>query len=80
MVTTLLGSPASRSNHNEGVTRARVCVLLVEEMVVDFDLSVGFEVIRQEHDGNRNLAEIIDLHNEETRLLGAFFFLHLPWP
>lgn len=44
----------------------RVSVSLVEEVIVDFDLSVGFEVIRQEHDRNRNLAEIIDLHKGQT--------------
>ncbi len=40
---------------------ASSCVLLVEEVVVDFDLGVGFEVIRQQHDGNRHLVEVIDL-------------------
>lgn len=37
-------------------------------MVVDFDLGVGFEVVRQQHDGNRHLVQIIDLkHRTETR-------------
>lgn len=30
--------------------------VLVEEVVVDFDLGVGFEVIRQQHDRNRHLV------------------------
>lgn len=41
-------------------------VLLVEEVIVNFDLSVGFEIVRQQHDRNRHLAEIIDLQKEET--------------
>lgn len=36
-------------------------VLLVEEVVVDFDLGVGFKVIRQQHDRNWNLVQIIYL-------------------
>lgn len=35
--------------------------LLVEKVVVDFDLGVGFEVVRQQHDRDRHLVEIIDL-------------------
>lgn len=35
-------------------------------MVVDFDLSVGFEVIGQQHDGNRHLVEIINLQKKEA--------------
>lgn len=41
-------------------------VLLVEEVVVDFDFSVGFKVIRQQHNRNRHLVQIIDLPREET--------------
>lgn len=29
--------------------------LLVEEVIVDFNLRVGFEVIRQQHDGDWHL-------------------------
>lgn len=40
--------------------------LLVEKVVVDFDLSVGFKVIGQQHDRNRHLVEIIDLQRIKT--------------
>lgn len=40
------------------------CVLLVEEVVVDFDLGVGLEVIGQQHDRNRHLVQIIYLQKD----------------
>ena len=40
--------------------------LLVEEVVVDFDLGVGFEVIWEQHDRDRYLAEIINLKAVDT--------------
>lgn len=36
-------------------------LLLVEKVVVDFDLAVGLKVIRQQHNRNRNLVQIVDL-------------------
>lgn len=44
-------------------------VSLVEEVVVDFDLSVGFEIIRQQHDRNRHLAQIINLQKTRRQQL-----------
>lgn len=38
-------------------------------MVVDFDLSVGFEVIGQQHDRNRHLVEIINLHKKKKEAI-----------
>lgn len=48
---------------------AHFWVLLVEEVVVDFDLSVGFEVIGQQHDRNRHLVEIINLQKKKRQSL-----------
>lgn len=35
---------------------------LVEEVVVHFDLGAGFEVVWQQHDRYRHLAQVINLH------------------
>lgn len=44
----------------------------VEQVVVHFDLCVGLEVIRKEHDGNGNLVQIVDLGTQKhTRTRGA---------
>lgn len=48
---------------------AHFWVLLVKEVVVDFDLSVGFEVIGQQHDGNRHLVEIINLQKKKEAII-----------
>lgn len=37
---------------------------LVEEVVVHLDLGVGFKVIWHKHDGNLNMAQLIDLRKE----------------
>lgn len=39
-------------------------LLLVEKVVVDFDLAVGLKVIRQQHNRNRNLVQIVDLRKQ----------------
>lgn len=39
-------------------------LLLVEEVVVDFDLAVGLEVVRQQHDRNRDLIQVVDLRRK----------------
>lgn len=50
--------------------RRRLCLLddqvllLVEEVVVDFDLAVGLEVVRQQHDRNRDLVQVVDLRKK----------------
>lgn len=41
--------------------------VLVEEVVVDFDLGVGLEVIRQQHDRDWHLVQIIDLQTEANQ-------------
>ena len=40
---------------------------LVEEVVVHLDLRVGFEVIRHQHDGDRDVNELINLQREQSR-------------
>lgn len=47
------------------------CALLVEEVVVDFDFGVGFKVIRQQHNRNRHLVQIIDLQREKRHLVNS---------
>lgn len=42
-------------------------LLLVEKVVVDFDLAVGLKVIGQQHDGNGNLVQIVDLRRNKER-------------
>lgn len=39
--------------------------LLVEEVIVHLDLGVGLEVIRHQHDGDLNMAQLIDLSARE---------------
>lgn len=39
-------------------------LLLVEEVVVDFDLAVGLEVVGQQHDRNRDLVQVVDLRRK----------------
>lgn len=35
--------------------------VLVEEVVVDFDLGAGSEVVWQQHDGHGHLAQVVNL-------------------
>lgn len=35
--------------------------VLIEEVVVDFDLGAGFEVVWEQHDRYRHLAQVINL-------------------
>lgn len=50
--------------------RRRLCflndqvLLLVEKVVVDFDLAVGLEVVGQQHDRNRDLVQVVDLRRK----------------
>lgn len=41
--------------------RAERSTVLVEEVVVHFDLGAGFEVVRKQHDRYRHLAQVINL-------------------
>lgn len=43
-------------------TEQRGARLLVEEVVVHFDLGAGFEIVWQQHDRYRHLAQVINLH------------------
>lgn len=43
--------------------------LLVEQMIVHFDLGVGAKIVRQQHYGNVDVAQLIDL------LLDWLFFV-----
>lgn len=40
-------------------------LLLVEEVVVDFDLAVGLKVVGQKHDRNRDLVQVVDLRRQD---------------
>lgn len=39
--------------------------LLVEEVVDDFDLGAGFEVVWKQHDRYRHLAQVVHLHTSD---------------
>lgn len=41
--------------------KAESSTILVEEMVVHFDLGAGFEIVWKQHDRHRHLAQVINL-------------------
>lgn len=47
---------------NGGLCEQRGARSLVEEVVVHFDLGAGFEIVWQQHDRYRHLAQVINLH------------------
>lgn len=43
-------------------TKQRGARLLVKKVIVHFNLGAGFEIVWQQHDRYRHLAQVINLH------------------
>lgn len=45
----------------DGPPAGTAVTILVEEVVADFDLAAGSEVVWQQHDGHGHLAQVVNL-------------------
>lgn len=57
----LIRSVQADKVQSEGPPAGAAVTVLVEEVVVDFDLGAGSEVVWQQHDGHGHLAQVVNL-------------------